>query len=116
MSNKMKVVINSCHGGFGLSESAVLRYAELKGITLYTKKSSYGSNLYYTDEKLSDMFLDCSVPRDDPQLVQVVEELGIKANGFCSSLKIVKIPDDIKWHIEEYDGAEWVAEDHRTWS
>lgn len=112
----MKVVINNRHGGFGLSESATLRYAELKGIKLHTKQSSYGSKHFYTDEKLTDMFLDCSVPRDDPHLVQVVEELGESANGFCASLKIVEVPDDIEWHIEEYDGSEWVAEDHRTWS
>jgi len=48
--------------------------------------------------------------------VEVVEELGIKANGFCSELKIVEIPDDVEWIIEEYDGKEWVAEDHRRWS
>jgi len=28
----------------------------------------------------------------------------------------VEIPDDVKWHIHEYDGLEHVAEDHRTWS
>lgn len=112
----MKVVINKRHGGFGLSEAAVLRYAELKGIKLYTKQSSYGSINFYTDEKLSDMFLDLAVPRDDPHLVQVVEELGYKANGYYAGLEIVEIPDDVEWHIEEYDGSEWVAENHRTWS
>jgi hypothetical protein len=46
----------------------------------------------------------------------VVKELGEKANGFCSSLKIVDIPIDVQWFIEEYDGNEWVSEKHRTWS
>jgi hypothetical protein len=27
----------------------------------------------------------------------------------------VEIPGDVSWHIGEYDGVEWVAEDHRTW-
>ena len=31
----MKIVINRCYGGFGLSHKAVMRYAELKGIKLY---------------------------------------------------------------------------------
>jgi len=31
-------------------------------------------------------------------------------------LKIVDIPDGVEWEIEEYDGMEWVAEKHRTWS
>ena len=38
------------------------------------------------------------------------------ANGNHANLKIVEIPGDVKWHVEEYDGNEWVAEDHRTWS
>lgn len=31
----MKVVINKCFGGFGLSEAAVRRYCEIKGIKLW---------------------------------------------------------------------------------
>jgi hypothetical protein len=31
-------------------------------------------------------------------------------------LEIIDIPDDVKWHIAEYGGTEWIAEDHRTWS
>ena len=31
-------------------------------------------------------------------------------------LTIVDVPDEVKWHIHEYDGLEHVAEDHRTWS
>jgi hypothetical protein len=49
-------------------------------------------------------------------LVAVVEELGKEANGTYSELKVVEIPSDVKWHISEYDGDEWVAENHRTWS
>jgi hypothetical protein len=53
--------------------------------------------------------------RSDPMIVQVVEELGDKANGPHAKLKVVEIPDDVEWEIEEYDGAEWIAEKHRTW-
>lgn len=56
------------------------------------------------------------IKRDNPLLVQVVEEMGAEANGFCAELKIVEIPFYVKWHIAEYDGVEWVAEDHQTWS
>jgi hypothetical protein len=38
------------------------------------------------------------------------------ANGAHANLKIVEIPGDVSWHIGEYDGNEWVAEDHRSWS
>lgn len=30
-----KVVYSACYGGFGLSDAAVRRYAEIKGLTLY---------------------------------------------------------------------------------
>jgi hypothetical protein len=49
-------------------------------------------------------------------LVQIVEELGNEASGRCAKLKIVEIPDDINWAIEEYDGSETIAEEHQTWS
>lgn len=54
--------------------------------------------------------------RTDKQLIQVIEELGDEANGSCAKLKIVEIPDDIKWLISDYDGIEEVEEVHRSWS
>ena len=89
----MKVVINDCHGGFGLSDVAVRRLSEIKGRNI----------------DISD------IERDDPILVRVVEELGASANGKYSDLKIVNIPDDVDWFIDEYDGNEWVSENHRRW-
>lgn len=59
-------------------------------------------------------FSDRDIPRDDVNLCKTVRLIKKKANGSCASLKIVKIPADIKWHIHEYDGSEHVAEDHRT--
>jgi hypothetical protein len=45
----------------------------------------------------------------------MVEE-GVNLDGQFSELKIVEVPDDVNWYIEEYDGMEHVAERHRTWS
>jgi hypothetical protein len=57
------------------------------------------------------------IPRNDPALVQMVEELGSdKASGRHSELVVVEIPDDILWEISEYDGMERVEESHRNWS
>ena len=56
------------------------------------------------------------IARDDPRLLQLIEELGEDVNGSCASLKVVEIPADVEWEIKEYDGSEWVAEVHRTWS
>lgn len=53
--------------------------------------------------------------RTDPALIQTIEELGEEANGLCATLKIIEIPDDIEFEIEEYDGWEWISEAHRKW-
>ena len=47
--------------------------------------------------------------------MKCVETLGDKASGNSARLRIVEIPDDVEWKIEEYDGYEHVAEVHRTW-
>ncbi len=53
--------------------------------------------------------------RSDPLLIQIVEELGERANTRFSQLEIVEIPDGVEFVIEEYDGIEHIAEAHRTW-
>lgn len=93
----IKVVINKDFGGFGLSDEAEALYKERKGIT---------DPDWWSGE----------IPRDCPVLVQIVEEMGEKVDTIFSSLKVVEIPDDADWYVEEYDGSEWVAERHRTWS
>lgn len=94
----MKVVINACYGGFGLSALEVERYFEFKGIPV------------------PDNFYDRDIPRDDPALVRVAEEIPRDKGYAFAELKVVEIPDDVEWEIQEYDGNEWVAEKHRTWS
>ena len=122
-----KVVINRCFGGFGLSDDAVERWAELKGIKLSARQvTKFGGSHWYVDDIHDDdhYFSSYSVckydnmneGRSDPILIQVVEEMGEKANGWAAELKIVEIPDDVEWYIDEYDGMEHVAEKHRTWS
>jgi len=59
---------------------------------------------------------DREVNRDDPRLIQIVEEMGEAANGSCANLRIVEIPDGTDYEVNEYDGFEHVAEKHRTWS
>jgi hypothetical protein len=97
----MKVVINSCFffflgggGGFSLSKEA----CEYLGL------GWDGFGFYYSDGG-----------RDDPKLIQCVETLGSKASGMCANLRVIEIPDDVDWYIEQYDGFEHVAEKHRTW-
>jgi hypothetical protein len=111
-----KIVINGCYGGFGLSDEAIVRYAEIKGINLVSQVDQYDRTHYYVDSVSDDnYFSDFDIPRDDPALIQVVEELQHDADGYAANLKIVEIPDDVEWHIAEYDGSEHVAENHRKW-
>lgn len=64
----------------------------------------------------AEIFEPTDIPRNDPNLVTVVEQLGSDASGENANLKVVEIPDDVMWAIEDYDGAEYVSEQHRTWS
>ncbi len=90
----MKIVINTCFGGFSISEEARALYKNITSIEVGRWE----------------------IQRNDPVLVKIVEDLGAEANGDYAKLKVVEIPDDVDWAIDEYDGKEWVAEKHRTWS
>jgi len=86
----MKVVINRCWGGFGLSDKAIEMFHALGG-----NEADYD--------------------RDNPILVKVVETLGEEANTEYSSLKVVEIPDGVDYYIDDYDGMETIEECHRSW-
>ena len=90
----MKIVINAGCGGFGLSQVGFDKFVELSG----THPAS-----------------DYQIDRDNSHLVKVVELLGTKADDDSASLKVVEIPDEVKWGIHEYDGKEHIFEEHRTW-
>ncbi len=136
----MKVVINVCFGGFGLSEKAYEKLIEY-GVPVRKyveevkdeKTGRYNSPPENEGEVIFDRSL--SVPgkfdrwlgrywetwirsdnRSHPLVVRVVEELGDAASGAHAELKVVEIPDGVDYIVEEYDGNEHIAEAHRTWS
>lgn len=114
-----EIVINTCHGGFGLSHEAELEYLDRAGIA-YTlsDRASRDDNLRFGPEIVvtnNPYWHVRNIPRDDTVLVQLVKDWQDNVNSDYSELKIVKIPGDVDWMIEEYDGYEWVAERHRTW-
>ena len=86
-------------------------------LTCFTK--DFGSRFKYKDITESEYEIYCfnekGISRTDEDLIKIIEQLKEKANTICSELKIVEIPDDVDWEIEEYDGVEWVSEKHRTW-
>lgn len=78
----MKIIINDCFGGYGLSEDFLEKYGkEFK-----------------------------ELKRNDPQLVAAIEEFGEEeSSGYYAKLRIVEIPDDCTdYYVHEYDGEESV--------
>jgi len=91
----MKVAINTCWGGFGLSKEAY----EYMGLEWDGHGNAFSSN----------------GKRTDPKLIECIEALGEKSNGMLAEISIVEVPDDVDWYIDEYDGRESVHECHRSW-
>ena len=116
-----KIVINRCYGGFSLSERAIKRYGEIKGLNLlYVPHEKYeGWGSWYRDGIQDDehYFFNSDIERTDPALVQVVEELGVDADGDCARLDIEELPAGTRYRIQEYDGREWIeTDDSIEWS
>lgn len=95
MTKLKKVVINTVFGGFGLSTEGLARYNAIKGTTL-----DYADN----------------IDREDPALIKTIEEMGEKAYEGVAVLKIVGIPANVKYSLDDYDGIESIHEEHRSWS
>jgi uncharacterized protein involved in tellurium resistance len=113
------IVINTCHGGFGLSQDAQIAYLERSQVPYITRPRDDR----HSNERYGPMIIvngthwyDKDIARDDPVLVTLVRELGKVANGEHARLKVVRIPADVDWQINDYDGKEWISEKHRTWN
>jgi len=127
----MKVLINDCFGGFGISTEGFEWLIKNKNwkVTEFKDRgykdetaqivlsnsgkidmSPMGIEYYFTQSR-SDNSL-----RTNADLIEMVETLGSeKASGRFSELKILEIPDNVDFTIEDYDGSEHIAEVHRTW-
>lgn len=127
-----KVVYNACYGGFGLSKEACQRYWDIKGQQVWIEDAQWGFTVWlvapedrippkegnefyamsinertaYNQAYSKQTWYYRDVDRHDPALVQVVEELGDKANGSFANLQIEEV--DGPYRIDEYDGFESV--------
>lgn len=91
----MKIVINDYFGRYGLSKA------------VYDELDMEWDNYGYGYE----------ISRTDPKLIQAIEKIGCEnASGYSARLKIIEIPDDVEYYIDDYDGIEEVHEIHRSWS
>jgi hypothetical protein len=140
----MKIVINGTFGGFGLSQEALhlmakrgmpiaWKYYDEKGfpiksipdapITIEYKEKIEGWWIfketvgYYLLSMNYDVY-DTIEFRTNPILIEVVEELGSKADSNYSELKIIEVPDSEKHniHISQYDGWESISQNHKRWN
>lgn len=137
----MKVILNKCYGGFGVSQEAYELYAKKKGIEIFVyklectndkpiyRKTDMGSSIFtitftkdfgdyvdlYDDNSEKYILELCSNHREDPVLIEVVEELGDRANSPFSKLVVVDIPDGMEYEIDDYDGVETLHQKVEKW-
>lgn len=137
----MKVILNKCYGGFGVSQEAYELYAKKKGIEIFSyklecrndkpiyRKTDMGSSIFtitftkdfgdcveLSDDNSEKYILElCSNHREDPVLIEVVEELGDRANSPFSKLVVVDIPDGMEYEIDDYDGVETLHQKVEKW-
>jgi len=129
----VRVVYNSCYGGFGLSREACKRYWELQGKEVWIENGDFmgiftiwlvppeerlekkewssmtmDERFAYNKKHSEQTWYDRNVSRHDPILVQVVEELGDKASGEYAKLAIAEVSG--AYRIDEYDGSESVKQ------
>lgn len=114
-----EVVINTKKGvSFNLSTKAQIEYCERLGIHYVVKPR--------TDRHSNDRFGSLvevdgdhqwwrDLERDDATLIDVVKDLKNEAEGYDCNLRVIKMPADVDWVIEQYNGEEWIAEKHRIW-
>lgn len=84
-----KIVINTCYGGFGLSEKALKMFSDIKGLLIIDN---------YTLE---------AYPRHGKDLVRVVEKLGEDSWGDSANLQVFEIKGNA-YKILTKDGKETV--------
>lgn len=128
----MKLVINKCYGGFGVSIAAMkAMFGKCEHVKAHEPISYYGSRekweedlngnhhnreYRYFDERgwpVTDEHREES--RDCPVLVATVESMGKDASSSLSKLRVVSIPDGVDYEIDQYDGVESIHEKHESW-
>jgi len=133
MSDTQRILINSTHGAFILSDAAIqwlitwkgwsttdynvvvpwlssLETADPRGVGHRQRRGAFSDNMQAFSHK--GMFNE----RTDADILDCFDALGSEQfSGDYSSIISVDIPADVEWMIKEYDGTEHIAEVHRTW-
>ena len=113
-----KVVINRRVGGFSVSRKCVALMVEHGYKLSDMDRLIFSGEIFDSEaeqEEAAELYCT-DIDRNESALVKAVEELGPElAGGYGAYLKVVEIPDGIKWYIQEKHGVEQIAEDHRVW-
>jgi hypothetical protein len=103
----MKIVIHAAYGGFSLTLSRLPELIELYKKYIHEKEPSF----VWSENFFEDDLIGFKIPRYDPCFVRAVEDYTD-----YTKLKVVEIPNDTDWMIEEYDGFEWVSQQHKIFT
>lgn len=82
----VEVVLNRCSGGFALSDAAAREIARRKRVELREAEGF----LFVGD----DLFA-ATLRRDDPDLVDVVREMGAEASGAAADLRVCEVAVEV---------------------
>lgn len=103
----MKVLINNCYGGFGISHEASKLWLERNNIFFIESLNDYGDPQFIIDGDIS--YVSHLISRDDSTIIQIFEEKGSEfVSEDCSELILVEVPDGCFYRIGEYDGMEGI--------
>lgn len=133
----MEVILNKSYGGFRVSEEGYDLYCEKMGVPIFRYRGDYNKYSYvklHSKKEAKKFLVICHFTKDfgesfsaddfyvnkpyyinldenyrfNPTLIEVVKELGTKANTSFSNLQVVEVPgnnpDD--YIVDEYDGFE----------
>lgn len=129
-STTQQIVINKCFGGWRLSDKAIEWLIKNRGwkVTDYSddgrgykdetaqivrnpehyKHPTFSPKYYLVKDRDDEL-------RTNKDVIAVIKTLKNDANSRYSKLTIIKIPKNVKWEIDEYDGLESIHEVHRSW-
>jgi hypothetical protein len=87
----MKVLYNTCYGGFNFSNEFTEEFNNRNTERLTPLETRHEE-------------------RTDPSVIALFEEKGSEwSSGRHSKLDIIEIPDDVEFTVEEYDGIETIS-------
>ena len=95
-TNTTEILLNGAYGGFSISKEAAAKYKEKLRENNLEHKDLYNCDIYRHKHRM------------DPILINIVKELGDKANGKHCKIYIESFNSEFKNYIKihEYDGQE----------